>query len=72
MYMYALINGNSTYACYFSIPSLPDEDVVYLIESVVRGHHISKRVRSPTVCEVLQLTRKDRNDDHFAACLRIS
>ena len=31
--------------------SLSDEDAVYLPESVVRGLHICKRVRSPTVCE---------------------
>ena len=48
--------------------SLTDEDAaVYLHESVVRGHHIYKRVRSPTVGEVLQLTREERNDhDRFA------
>ena len=40
--------------------SLSDEDAVYLIESVVGGLHICKRVRSPTVCEGLQLTREDR------------
>ena len=34
-----------------------------------RGHHIYKRVRSPTVGEVLQLTREERNDhDRFAVC----
>ena len=48
--------------------SLTDEDgAVYLHESVVRGHHIYKRVLSPTVGEVLQLTREERNDhDRFA------
>ena len=51
---------------------LSDEDAVYLIESVVRGLHICKRVRSPTVCEGLQpFTREDRNDDRFAACLQV-
>ena len=48
-----------------STASLFDEDAVYLIESVVGGLHICKRVRSPTVCEGLQLTREDRNDDLF-------
>ena len=50
--------------------SLSDKDAAYLIESVVRGLNICKRVRSPTVCEDLQLTREDRND-HFAACLQV-
>ena len=53
-----------------STASLSDEDAVHLIESVVGGLHICKRVQSPTVCEGLQLTREDRNDDHFAACLQ--
>ena len=52
-----------------STASLSDEDAVYLIDSVVRGLHICKRVRSLTVCEGLQLTRENRNDDRFAACL---
>ena len=40
--------------------SLTGEDAAaYLYE---RGHHIYKRVRSPTVGEVLQLTREERND----------
>jgi len=51
--------------------SLSDEDAVYRIESVVGGLHICKRVRSPTVCEGLQLTREDRNDDRFAVCLQV-
>jgi len=51
--------------------SLSDEGAVYLIESVVGGLHICKGVRSPTVCEGLQLTREDRDDDHFAACLQV-
>ena len=46
-----------------STASLFDEDAVYLIESVVGGLHI---------CEGLQpFTREDRNDDRFAACLRV-
>ena len=52
--------------------SLSDEDAVYLIEGVVGGLHICKRVRSPTVFMGLQLIREDRNDDHFAACLQPS
>ena len=50
--------------------SLTDEDAAaYLHESVVRGHLIYKRVRSPTVGEVLQLTREEKNDhDRFAVC----
>ena len=47
-----------------------DEDAMYLIESVVGGLHICKRVRSPTVCEGLQLTCEERNNDRLAACLR--
>jgi len=54
------------------VASLSDKDAVYLIESVVGGLHICKRVRSPTVCEGLQLTCKDRNDDCFASCLQVS
>ena len=48
--------------------SLTDEDAAaYLHE---RGHHIYKRVRSPTVGEVLQLTREERNDhDCFAVLI---
>ena len=38
------------------VASLSDEDAVYLIETVVGGLHICNRVRSPTVCEGLQLT----------------
>ena len=47
--------------------NLTDEDAAaYLHE---RGHHIYKRVRSPTVGEVLQLTCEERNDhDRFAVC----
>ena len=46
------------------------EDAVYLHESVVRGHHIYKRVWSPTIGEVLQLSREERNEhDRFAVCL---
>jgi len=51
--------------------SLSDEDAVHLIESVVGGLCTCKKERSPTVCEGLQLTREDRNDDHFAACLQV-
>jgi len=51
--------------------SLSDEDAVYLIESVVGGLHICKRVRSPIGCEGLQLTCEDRNDDRFAAYLQV-
>jgi len=47
------------------------EDAVYLIESDVGGLHICKRVRSPIVCEGLELTREDRDDDRFAACLQV-
>ena len=80
-YMYALISGYShklinsiiirTHAIYRIqiMASLFDEDAVYLIESVVGGLHICKRVRSPTVYKGLQLTREDRNDDILAACL---
>ena len=76
--MYALISGYwyvliiiRTRAIYRIqiTASLSDEDAVYLIESVVGGLHICKR--SPTICEGLQLTREDRNDDHFAACLQV-
>ena len=35
--------------------SLTDDDAVYLHESVLRGHHIYKRVWSPTIGEVLEL-----------------
>jgi len=51
--------------------SLSDEDAAYLMESVVGGLYICKRVQSPTVCEGLQLRHKDRNDDSFAACLQV-
>ena len=46
------------------------EDAVYLHERVVRGHHIYKRVWSPTIGEVLQLSREEGNEhDRFAVCL---
>ena len=46
--------------------SLTEENAaVYLHE---RGHHIYKRVRSPTVGEVLQLTREERNDHDRLLC----
>ena len=49
--------------------SLTDEDAAAYLHKSVRGHHIYKRVRSPTVGEVLQLTREERNDhDRFAVC----
>ena len=74
-YNYALINGIIIHTCVIYrikiTASLSDEDAVYLIESVVGGLHICKRVQSPTVCEGLQLTRKDRDDDRFAACLQV-
>ena len=64
--MYALINGMIIRTRAISriqiTASLSDEDAVYLIESVVGGLHICKRVRSPTVCEGLQhiYTRRQR------------
>ena len=54
-----------------STASLSDEDAVYLVESVVGGLHICKRVQSLTVCEGLQLTREDGNDDRFSVCLQV-
>ena len=72
---YALINGIYYVHMLFidstaSTASLSDEDAVYLID-VVGGLHICKTVRSPTVCEGLQLTCEDRNNDRFAACLQV-
>ena len=47
-----------------------EDTAAYLHESVVRGDHIYKRVWSPTVGEVLQLTCEQRNDhDCFAVYL---
>ena len=43
-----------------SLP-VPDE-AVYLHESVVRGHHVYKRVWSPVVGEILQLSCEEDND----------
>ena len=40
---------------------------VYLHESVVRGHHIYKRVRSPIIGEVLELLREEENE-HVVSC----
>ena len=69
-YWYVLINSVIIHTCAIYriqiTASLSDEDAVYLIESVVRGLHFCKRVQSPTVCEGLQLTREDRNNDSFA------
>ena len=48
-----------------SLP-VPDE-AVYLHESVVRGRHVYKRVWSPVVGEILQLSREEDNDhDRFS------
>jgi len=52
------------YTCYFLNLSLSEDEAVCLQESVT----ISAR---PTACKVLQLTREDRNDDRFAACLQV-
>jgi len=75
MRLFAVVNMYyNTYTCYLANPnmaSVSDENAVYLIESVVGGLHICKRVQSPTVCEGLQLSREDRNDDHFTACHQV-
>ena len=48
-----------------SLP-VPDE-AVYLHESVVQGHHVYKRVWSPVVGEILQLSCEEDNDhDRFS------
>ena len=74
-YNYALSNGIIIRTCVIYriqiTASLSDEHAVYLIESAVGGLHICKRVQPPTVCEGLQLTREDRDDDRFAACLQV-
>ena len=45
---------------------VPDE-AVYLHESVVRGHHVYKRVCYPVVGEILQLSCEEDNDhDRFS------
>ena len=50
--------------------SLTDEEVVYLHESIVRGHHIYTRVWSPTTGKKLKLTCEEENEhDRFAVCL---
>ena len=36
---------------------------VYTLESVVRGHHIYKRIWTPHVGEKLQLQREDNEND---------
>ena len=49
---------------------LTDEDGVYLHESVVRGHHIYKRVWSPIIGEVPErLHQEESEHDRFAECL---
>ena len=43
---------------------------MYLHESVVRGHHIYKRVWSPIIGEVLELLREEESEhDRFAVYL---
>ena len=43
---------------------------VYLHESVVRGHHIYKRVWSPIIGDVLELLREEESEhDRFAVWL---
>ena len=46
------------------------DEVVFLHESVVRGHHVYKRVWSPAIGEVLQLLQEEDNAlDRFAVCV---
>ena len=43
---------------------------MYLHESVVRDHHIYKRVWSPIIGEVLELLREEESEhNQFAVCL---
>ena len=70
MYALIIIRTHAIYQIQI-MASLCDEDAMYLIESVVGGLHICKRVQSPTVCEGLQHTRKERDDDCFAVCLQV-
>jgi len=61
LFYVCLINGIIIRTCVIYriqiTASLSDEDAVYLIESVVRGLHICKRVRSPTVCDSVGIDR---------------
>ena len=44
--------------------------IVKSVESVIRGHHIYKRIWRPLVGEVLTLEREEGNThDRFAVCL---
>ena len=54
--------------CRGEIASFPAE-AVYLHESVVRGHHVYKRVWSPAIGEVLKLSREEDTHDRFAVCV---
>jgi len=46
---------------------------VYLHESVVRGHHIYKRVRSPIIGEILELLHEEKSEhDRFAVWLCVA
>ena len=70
--MYVLITGIIIRTRAIQVTaSLSDKDAVYLIKTVVGGLHICKRIQFPTVCEGLQLTCEDKNNDRFSACLQV-
>ena len=46
-------------------------DAIFVLSSVIRGHHIYKTVWSPSTGEILEAVREPHNPhDHHAVCLR--
>lgn len=69
--MYTLISGYQCARATFGIQSIWWRCCVPTQECCLRSPDLQESM-IPTVCEVLQLTHKDRNDhDHFAACLQL-
>ena len=47
------------------------EEAVYLLESVILGHHVSKAVWNPVLGEVHCLALEEGNEhDRFAVCVK--
>ena len=46
-------------------------DAIFVLSSVIRGHHIYKTVWSPSTGEILEAAREpDNPHDHHVVCLR--
>ena len=43
-------------------------DATFIFESIVHGHHVYKKVRTPTIREILGLVQEPANDHAGPAC----